>query len=99
MGMDSLMAVELRNLLQTSLDFSLPSTLVFKYPTIQDLVEYLANELYCGSSLTTAEVERQLGEDEPALVLSELEQLSEDAVEASIAEELKKILPLLKGEN
>ncbi len=57
------------------------------------------NELSCGSLLTTADVERQLGEDEPALVLSELEQLSEDAVEASIAEELTKILPLLKGEN
>jgi acyl carrier protein len=95
MGMDSLMAVELRNLLQTSCGFSLPSTLVFKYPTIQDLVEYLAKELSKGE---TVDMDHNKGEDKQALILSEIEHLSEDAIEASIAEELKKILPLLQGE-
>ncbi|AFZ26504.1 polyketide synthase family protein [Cylindrospermum stagnale PCC 7417] len=45
MGMDSLTSIELRNRLQTSLGSSLPSTLVFDYPTLEELVDYLAQEV------------------------------------------------------
>ncbi|TDH64710.1 type I polyketide synthase [Okeania hirsuta] len=51
MGMDSLTSVELRNKLQNSLKCSVPSTLVFDYPTINQLVDYLAQKL----NLTDAE--------------------------------------------
>ena len=44
-GMDSLMAVELRNRLEASLGRSLRSTLVFDFPTIEALTEYLAGEV------------------------------------------------------
>jgi NADPH:quinone reductase-like Zn-dependent oxidoreductase/NADP-dependent 3-hydroxy acid dehydrogenase YdfG len=40
-GMDSLMAVELRNLLQQTLARSLPTTIVFEYPTVAALAAYL----------------------------------------------------------
>ena len=45
LGMDSLTSIELRNHLQTSLDCSLPTTLLFDYPTPKALVAYLAQEL------------------------------------------------------
>ena len=41
-GLDSLGAIELRNMLEDSLGVSLPSTLVFDYPTVESLTQYLA---------------------------------------------------------
>ncbi|MEO1743342.1 MAG: SDR family NAD(P)-dependent oxidoreductase, partial [Cyanobacteria bacterium J06629_9] len=43
MGMDSLMAVELKNLLDTQLGVSVASTAVFEFPTIQGLAVHLAD--------------------------------------------------------
>ncbi|NET69436.1 MAG: SDR family NAD(P)-dependent oxidoreductase, partial [Moorea sp. SIO1G6] len=45
LGMDSLTSVELRNRLQGSLSCSIPSSLVFDYPTVGELVDYLAQKL------------------------------------------------------
>lgn len=52
MGMDSLMSIELKNRLETSVANSLPSTLTFEYPTIESLAEYLLNNVI---SLNVAE--------------------------------------------
>lgn len=41
MGLDSLMSVELKSRLETCIAQSLPSTLIFNYPTIADLAHYL----------------------------------------------------------
>lgn len=45
LGMDSLTSVELKNKLQTSLGCSLPSSLMFDYPTVSELVNYLAGHV------------------------------------------------------
>jgi 8-amino-7-oxononanoate synthase len=42
LGMDSLMAVELKNSLQTSLGISMAQTVAFDYPTVELLANYLA---------------------------------------------------------
>ncbi|ELS00896.1 amino acid adenylation enzyme/thioester reductase family protein [Xenococcus sp. PCC 7305] len=44
-GLDSLMSIELRNHLQSSLSCSLRSTLFFDYPTTETLLEYLASQV------------------------------------------------------
>ncbi|NJO78239.1 MAG: aminotransferase class I/II-fold pyridoxal phosphate-dependent enzyme [Cyanobacteria bacterium RM1_2_2] len=42
LGMDSLMAVEFRNRLESSLGYTIPQTLTFDYPTVAALAHYLS---------------------------------------------------------
>jgi acyl transferase domain-containing protein/SAM-dependent methyltransferase/NAD(P)-dependent dehydrogenase (short-subunit alcohol dehydrogenase family)/acyl carrier protein len=45
LGLDSLMAVELRNKLGQAVEHTLPATLLFEYPTVSALTGYLAAEV------------------------------------------------------
>jgi acyl carrier protein len=45
LGMDSMTSMELRNSLKDSLGCSLPSNLIFNYPTVEALVNYLAQKV------------------------------------------------------
>jgi acyl carrier protein len=45
LGLDSLMAVELRNSIALDMDRTLPATLLFNYPTLAELTDFLAGEL------------------------------------------------------
>ena len=46
LGMDSLMAVELRNYLQNILERSIPASLVFDYPNVEALAEHFIKEIF-----------------------------------------------------
>jgi len=98
MGMDSLMALELKNRLEATFNSSLPSTLAFEYPTIADVAEYLAKEVLKWELLSTSEVELFKREDERAVDLSKIKQIPKDEVEASIAKSLVELENLLGGE-
>ncbi len=50
MGMDSLMALELKNGLQTTLGYPLPATVAFDYPNIEALAAYLAKNMFPAGS-------------------------------------------------
>jgi acyl transferase domain-containing protein/acyl carrier protein len=58
LGMDSLMALELRRRLESDLGSSLPTTLAFEYPTVDELNSYLLNEVL---TLATPAITQQPG--------------------------------------
>ncbi len=98
MGIDSLMAIELKNLLESHLHISLPTTLILEFPTIHELAAYLEQEVVIlQSSQETPQI------DSPDLLenleqLSKLEILSDTAlVEPDFVEELAELETLLKG--
>ena len=96
LGLDSLMAVELGNLLRTSLGQAsrLPATLIFKYPTIEALADYVARNLL---SLETPpqdfRSESRKEVDELGVDIAEIGQLSADEVRQLLAAELKALSP------
>jgi acyl carrier protein len=45
-GLDSLMAVQMRNAMANSLQHPLPVSLVFNYPTVNDMVDYMETQLH-----------------------------------------------------
>jgi acyl transferase domain-containing protein/acyl carrier protein len=95
LGMDSLMAIDLKSRLDKSLGTTLPSTITFECPTIADLVKYLSREVFDWDS-TVSEVTTSPNEQERAARVEIIQQLSEAALEASIAEELAGLESLLQ---
>ena len=62
-GLDSLMAVELRNALGNCVQQELPTTLLFEYGTLQDLTDYLCETLQLGEPSPSVESTEPLEED------------------------------------
>jgi myxalamid-type polyketide synthase MxaE and MxaD len=80
-GLDSLMALELRNRLELSLGLTLSATLVWGHPTIAALATHLASKMEI--PLEPQVIERDA-------LIQELQQLSEEDAEAALIEELNK---------
>jgi acyl carrier protein len=85
-GLDSLMAVELRNALTRSIGRSLPATLLFDYPSVDALATHLAGVLQLGPSTATARA-RDVGEAANASA-SAVASLSDEEAEAELLAEL-----------
>ncbi len=86
LGMDSLMAVELRNRLQADIGRPLPPTLTFDYPTVSVLARYLIETLFPAATLEAIN-----GIGSAADMTSELDDLSRDELKALLDEELRAI--------
>ena len=78
LGLDSLMALELRNRLESSLGTTLPVALVWAYPTISDLAGAMCERLGYAPQAD----DQQASDDEPELSDEEMDLLS-DLVAAS----------------
>jgi hypothetical protein len=81
-GLDSLLAIELRNLLQSDAGVPLPVTLAFDYPTSDAIARHLADllKLELGTQLASADPHPDL--------LADVQDLSDVEVEALLADEL-----------
>jgi Phosphopantetheine attachment site len=89
--MDSLMAVELRNSLQTSLDCSIPASLAFDYPTLETLADYLARTM---QRMEEEVIEGPQYSPDPSLSSSSLpllDELSDSDAEALLISKLNSL--------
>jgi len=91
LGVDSLMAVELRGRLTNGLKLErkLPATLIFDYPTIEAITDYLLSEVLIFDQPLATPAPIETVETTPAS--ANIEALSDDEVEAMLMKKLKKL--------
>jgi acyl carrier protein len=92
LGMDSLTSVELRNALQSSLGMELPSTLIFKYPNITAVTEYLFAEMNQGKSSEADTIEEPKTTSNSTAPSTEMEEMTEDELNALINDEFNNLM-------
>jgi len=94
-GIDSLMAVELRNRLASALrlETPLPATLIFEHPTIDALAEYLERDVlgYREDEQAYTPVASVAAVDQTAERVTELEDMSEGEAEALLLRRLQSL--------
>jgi acyl transferase domain-containing protein/SAM-dependent methyltransferase len=90
-GLDSLMAVQLRNQLSTALglDRALPATVMFDYPTIEALAEHLLLRVAPLEEAVTVTVAGPNPEPDPLTRLTDVAAMSDAEVEALLLQRLE----------
>lgn len=91
MGMDSLMTLELKNHLQTSLGITLPSTVTYEYSTIEALAGYLLDGVIFVDRSPVAAVRSEDRTEEQATILSSIEGLSIEELAGLVDRELEAL--------
>jgi acyl transferase domain-containing protein/NADPH-dependent curcumin reductase CurA/nucleoside-diphosphate-sugar epimerase/acyl carrier protein len=89
LGMDSLMSVELSNRFKESLGRPIQTTLAFEHPTIAAVTDHLGWLLGIGAE-AVEETKAAVESGERESLLADVERLSEDEAEATLARELDR---------
>ncbi|WP_309736406.1 SDR family NAD(P)-dependent oxidoreductase, partial [Chamaesiphon sp. OTE_75_metabat_556] len=89
LGMDSLMAVELRNRLQSSLGCPLSSTFAFNYPNIEAVTQYLIEQPLASVFAVTETKVAEIAVDNG--MVAKVQQMSEQDLELLLLEKLAKL--------
>ncbi len=95
MGMDSLMAVGLKNRLQDSIGCSLPTALIFEHSNVLSLAEYIIEEILHWKSSEPEKVKPNQMPNEhdiEAEISSNIKQLSDQNLENIINQELEALM-------
>jgi myxalamid-type polyketide synthase MxaB len=82
LGLDSILSIEVRGKLEIELDTSLPATLLFDYPTLETLTDYLSKNYLGITSPGTQQTEKQddaalLLDDDLSDLLADIDQISD----------------------
>jgi acyl transferase domain-containing protein/acyl carrier protein len=93
LGLDSLMALELRNTLGSVLGITLPATLIFDHPSIELLARYLGEKALALVLPEDARAEKSEDENQVNLtdILARLDNLSETEAEKLLGRELFRL--------
>ncbi|ARV58846.1 hypothetical protein BZZ01_09545 [Nostocales cyanobacterium HT-58-2] len=91
MGMDSLMAIELKNRLEANLGSSLPSTIAFEYPNIKSLSQYIGSKVLRWD-FSTKPHSYNSNDKKPDKKSTTIKQLSETELEVLIDNELEVLI-------
>jgi acyl carrier protein len=84
LGLDSLLAVELRNKLGKALARALPSTLLFDYPSIESLTDYLLSVVLPAAPAAEKAVSASL--------VDSIESMSDEEVDRLVAARARKAI-------
>ncbi|MEM7342897.1 MAG: SDR family NAD(P)-dependent oxidoreductase, partial [Chloroflexota bacterium] len=93
LGLDSLMAIELRNHLTRSLGQQLPAVLIFNYPTLDKLADYLIQLLFPTDSHSSTPINLEaitISTSDDDVTAEDIDQLSDDDVLGFISDTFQK---------
>ncbi len=88
LGLDSLLAVELRNTLSTALGRSMPATLLFDYPTMDALTDHIMVDVLELEDAPAAP-NGSAAAPEPVSLVGSIEELSDEEVDRQLAARAK----------
>lgn len=91
LGLDSLMAVELRNVISQTVQVPLPATLLFNYPSLEELVNHLVNDVLASRWSQGAPVTSEPEAHGNAGAMKDLDHFSEEEMENLLREKLMNI--------
>lgn len=88
LGVDSLLAVDMRNRLETTFRVPLPATLLFDHPSLEALAAYLASAVLAEVG---APPESAGSAEAPAMVSDDLDDLSEEELARRLADQIERL--------